>query len=87
MNEKFLHYVWQFQKFSKTKLRTTDGEHLIILDCGKPNIHAGPDFLHAKIKIGDTIWAGHVEIHINSTDWYAHKHQQDEKYKSVILML
>ena len=44
-----------------------------------------PDFFNAKIKYNGTVWAGNVEIHCKSSDWYAHSHDKDVKYDSVIL--
>jgi hypothetical protein len=37
------------------------------------------------LRIGDTLWAGNVEIHIKASDWFKHKHQNDGAYKNVIL--
>ena len=85
MNEKLLQYIWQFQCFNLHQLQTTDGEVILILQPGSNNSNQGPDFKDAKIKIGDTTWAGHVELHILSSDWQAHKHSSDENYKNVIL--
>ena len=85
MNEKLLQYIWQFQCFNLNQLQTTDGEPILILQPGFSNSNQGPDFKDAKIKIADTTWAGHVELHILSSDWHAHKHSSDENYKNVIL--
>jgi hypothetical protein len=85
MTEAFLHYIWKMKLFSVTDLKTTEGENILILNCGEQNIHAGPDFANAKIKIGNTTWAGNVEIHIKSSDWKQHKHEHDDAYKNVIL--
>ena len=49
------------------------------------NLNSGPDFLNAKIEINNQLWAGNVEIHINSSDWYQHNHETDENYDAVIL--
>lgn len=49
------------------------------------NRDAGPDFSHTKIKIGDTLWEGSVEIHLKSSDWLKHNHQFDRSYENVIL--
>lgn len=85
MKEDFLHFIWQFQKFSKHELVTTDGEPVLVLRPGVYNHVAGPDFFNARVKIGDTVWVGHVEIHTESKLWFAHQHQDDPKYQSVIL--
>lgn len=85
MNEAFLHYIWQFQYFDKTNLSTTSGEPITILLPGFKNTNAGPDFLNSKIKIDDVVWIGHVEIHINSSEWIDHRHHLDASYENVIL--
>ncbi|QNN43531.1 DUF2851 family protein [Pedobacter roseus] len=83
--EDFLHYVWQFRSFDYIDLQTAGGESLKIINPGLLNKNAGPDFFHAKIEIGDTIWAGNVEIHLKSSDWLKHNHQKDPAYENVIL--
>ncbi|UZR93187.1 DUF2851 family protein [Chondrinema litorale] len=85
MQEAFLHYIWKLQYFNPSGLKTTCGLEIEILAAGQHNLHAGPDFSNAKIKIGNIIWAGNVEIHINSSDWHAHKHHLDAAYNNVIL--
>jgi hypothetical protein len=85
MKESILHYVWQQKLFSTHQLKTTDGESVEVIDVGKYNSDAGPDFFNAKIKIAGTTWAGNVEIHSQSTDWIKHKHQRDKAYDNVIL--
>ena len=64
---------------------TTDGVPVFVIDPGIPNIDAGPDFFNAKIRIGDIIWVGNVEIHERASDWFAHHHDKDKSYNSVIL--
>ncbi len=85
MNESFLHYLWQFQYFDKKGLKTTAGEQLLVLKSGILNSDAGPDFSHVKIKVGEIDWAGCVEIHIQSSGWYEHKHNLDKAYENVVL--
>ena len=85
MKESILHDVWQYRLFSHHQLTTTDGESVEVIDPGKLNTDAGPDFFNAKLKIGDTIWAGNVEIHSQSSDWARHNHQRDKAYDNVIL--
>ncbi|MEM6316162.1 MAG: DUF2851 family protein [Bacteroidota bacterium] len=85
MREDFLHYLWRTKRFDLNSLQTTEGETVEIGVFGKHNSHAGPDFLEAKIKIGDTLWAGNVEMHVRSSEWIAHQHQNDKTYGTVIL--
>lgn len=85
MSESFLHYLWQFQYFDRKDLLTTEGEQLAVLKTGLLNTNAGPDFFNAKINIGSIEWAGNVEIHIKSSDWFTHHHETDAAYNNVIL--
>jgi hypothetical protein len=62
MNESFLHYIWQFQYFDKKDLRTSTGEQITVLNPGLKNMHAGPDFYNAQLKLDTIEWAGSVEM-------------------------
>ena len=84
-NEYLLHYVWKYRLFDRADLQTMDGQKVDIIDPGTHNTDAGADFFNAKIKIGDKMWAGDVEIHPSSGDWTKHGHHTDESYNSVIL--
>lgn len=84
MTEDFLHYLWKFGLLEPS-LTLTTGEACQIINPGTHNTHAGPDFLNARIRIDDTLWAGNVEIHISASDWYRHEHQKDDAYDNVIL--
>lgn len=83
--EHLLQYVWMHKIFPIKMLQTTDGISLEIIDSGLHNSDAGPDFFNAKIKIGETLWVGNVEVHSNSSDWFRHGHDKDRNYDSVIL--
>ncbi|MBF4494354.1 DUF2851 family protein [Flavobacterium sp. JLP] len=85
MKEDFLHYLWKFKKFDTLNLKTTQDEQITIIKTGDYLELAGPDFFNAQIKIGDQKWAGNVEIHLKSSDWYLHHHEKDIAYQSVIL--
>lgn len=85
MDERFLHYIWKFQKFSSRSLQLSDGRSLKIFHQGNHNHNSGPDFEEAQIQIEGLKWAGSIEIHIKSSDWYAHKHDSDKAYKNTIL--
>ncbi|MEN2487886.1 DUF2851 family protein [Flavobacterium sp. B11] len=85
MKEDFLHYVWRFKKFDSLNLKSAQGEPITILKTGDYLELAGPDFFNAHIEIGNQKWAGNVEIHLKSSDWYLHNHEKDPAYKNVIL--
>lgn len=85
MKEDFLHYLWKFKKFDTLNLKTSNGEDILIGNVGQYLKVAGPDFFNAQIKIGNQKWAGNVEIHLKSSDWYVHHHERDAAYENVIL--
>ena len=85
MKEEFLHYIWKHQMFSKRSLVTTDNKNVIIKSVGLHNHNSGPDFFNAKIEIDNLVWAGNVEIHVKSSDWYLHRHESDVNYDTVVL--
>ncbi|TRX29397.1 DUF2851 family protein [Flavobacterium franklandianum] len=85
MKENFLHYLWKFKKFDTLNLKTFNGEEIAIINVGHYLELAGPDFFNAQIVIGNQKWAGNVEIHLKSSDWYVHHHERDEAYENVIL--
>ena len=85
MTEKLLQFIWKFKYYNTLSLTTVTGEPIIVLQQGTHNTNQGPDFLNAKIKIGNTILVGNIELHLRSTDWYAHQHQTDTNYHNIIL--
>src|SRR5438128_9330463 len=85
MTERLLQFIWQFRYFNKSDLASTNGEAIQIISTGQYNTNQGPDFSDAKIKIANTTWAGTVELHIKTTDWLKHNHQNDKNYTNVIL--
>ncbi|RTY83301.1 DUF2851 family protein [Flavobacterium sp. ZB4P23] len=85
MKEDFLHYLWKFKKFDTLNLKTFNGEEITIVTVGQYLELAGPDFFNAQITIANQKWAGNVEIHLKSSDWYVHHHEQDSGYENVIL--
>ncbi len=85
MEEAFLHYIWKFQYFDKSDLRTSDGLPISIFRPGTINTDKGPDFENSRISIGEVEWNGSVEIHVKGKDWYNHSHHKDPSYDGVIL--
>ena len=85
IKEELLHFVWRTHRIPKIGMRTTEGENVEILSPGVLNHNDGPDFTNAKIRIGELLWVGPIEIHVKSSDWYAHNHQSDSRYDAVVL--
>lgn len=85
MKEDFLHYVWRYKKFDSNSLATANGEKLTIENVGSYLENAGPDFFNGQITIDGQKWAGNIELHLKSSDWYLHHHEKDSAYENVIL--
>jgi hypothetical protein len=84
MTEEFLHYLWKYRLLNPN-LKLVSGESCEIIDVGVHNFNSGPDFFNARIKIDNTLWAGNIEIHLKTSDWFAHNHHLDKAYDSIIL--
>lgn len=85
MKEDFVQSVWKFQLFNQKEFNSESGQFIRIVHPGYEHQNAGPDFISAKIYIDEILWVGNVEIHVNSQEWYAHKHHLDAAYNNVIL--
>ena len=85
VKEDFLYYLWKFGKLHLQNLETSAKETIQIINLGTQNYHAGPDFFNAQLRIGAQLWAGNVEMHVNSSDWFVHHHEKDKNYDNVIL--
>jgi len=85
MKEDLLHFIWKYKKYPLNGLITTTGEPVRVVSTGTHNHLSGPDFFNAQIELSGQLWAGNVEIHLKSSDWYAHNHQEDNNYDNVIL--
>lgn len=72
--EKLLHFAWKHKILPLRPLLTTEGESVEVIDPGQANRNQGADFFNAKVKIGQTVWAGYVEIHVKASDWFRHGH-------------
>lgn len=85
MPEALLQFIWEQQLFDRTDLRTSDGRELEIHRCGRLQRDSGPDFSDARVRIDGQLLAGTIEVHVRSSEWYAHGHEKDPAYDNVIL--
>lgn len=85
MTEEFLQFIWKHRLFENDNLFSTRGDKLEIIDVGRHNHDAGPDFFGAQIRINNILWAGNIEVHLKSSLWYQHEHHKDPAYDNVIL--
>jgi hypothetical protein len=83
--EDLLHYLWKYQLFRTPDLKTKSGKLLYILRQGMLQSNAGPDFIQAKIQIGQIVLAGTIEVHVHESEWIQHKHHLDASYNTVVL--
>jgi hypothetical protein len=86
MNEKQLQeYVHIILSDPATIRTTSEGNRLQILSPGQLNPFEGPDLKDIAILLGGSVILGDAEFHINASDWDAHRHSVDERYRNVIL--
>ncbi|MDJ0645266.1 MAG: DUF2851 family protein [Flavobacteriaceae bacterium] len=85
MKEDFIAFIWKHQYFKKDSLKTVQGESLRVVTIGEENTNTGPDFFNAQVIINDQKWAGNLELHVKSSDWYVHGHEKDPNYDNVVL--
>jgi len=84
-SEAFLQWIWENLLFDFSRLETTGGKQIQILDPGKLNTSDGPDFKRAAIGIDGLTWHGDVEIHTQGEHWNSHGHHNDPNFNAVIL--
>lgn len=80
-----MHYLWEYRLWEYGTLRTLEGDAIEVLDPGRHNHDAGPDFFNAKLSMGGQTWVGNVEIHVRASDWHRHGHDSDPAYHNIIL--
>ena len=83
MKEEYLHYIFKAKQLGKNFV-TTNGEELEVISFGYHNQTSGPDFLECQLKLNGQVWAGQIEFHVKSSDWFKHNHQTDTNYNNVI---
>lgn len=86
-SERHLQCLWYDPRWRPSKLHDCNGIPVNVINPGTWNLEAGPDFLDATIEIGHTRICGDVEIHINESDWFTHGHNNDPRYKGVVMLV
>lgn len=85
MNEALLHTIWKYRLLGQSNFKGCKGENIEVISIGEHNQDSGPDFFNSKIRINDIVLAGNVEIHIKTSDWLRHNHQNDKSYDNLVL--
>ena len=85
IDEAFVQKLWHQQRFFDTNMEAIDRRTIRVLKPGVWNHNEGPDFMHAEIEIDGKLHVGDVEIHVQSSEWYTHKHHLNSRYNRVIL--
>ena len=85
IDESFVQKLWNAQRFINANLLSIDRKEIRVLKPGVWNREEGPDFMHAEIEINGKLLVGDVEIHVKSSEWYAHKHHLNSRYNRVVL--
>ena len=85
MTEALLHTIWKYKLLGQTQFKGSKQENIEVVSIGEHNQDSGPDFFNSKIKINDILLAGNVEMHIKTSDWLKHNHQQDKAYDNLVL--
>ena len=84
MEERFLYHIWD-EGHLRSDLSTASKLPIKIIYQGQFNTARGPDFKNAIIDIAGEIKRGDIEIHLKTSDWQAHNHQEDAYYNQVVL--
>lgn len=87
--ERHLQCVWFDDRLRPGVLHNRRGEPIRVIEPGRWNLEAGPDFLDAVLSVGRhrRRIRGDVEVHIRPGDWQRHRHETDPRYANVVLHL
>lgn len=88
LTERILAQIWNDQALGTKSLRTASGLPLELVYRGRWTYNKGPDFQNAMIALpSGQVLQGDVEVHLHSSDWFAHGHHKNPNYDSVILQV
>ena len=85
ISERHVQAIWYDGALRPADLRTADGAPVRVVDPGRWNLEAGPDFRDAVLEIGTDRRRIRcdVEVHVHAADWAAHGHGRDPAYANV----
>ena len=84
-SERLLQKIWLRGEFDAGRAVVEDGRPLRVLQAGRWNLLGGPDFRHARLRLGEQPLTGDVELHLHAGDWAVHAHAADPAYADVVL--
>lgn len=64
---------------------SVSGEPVEVVQFGHWNHSAGPDFVDAAVRVGDTVRRGAIELDPDARDWERHGHGESEDFEEVVL--
>lgn len=85
MNEALLHTIWKYKLLGRSNFTGTKNESIEVLSIGEHNQDSGPDFFNSRVMINGLLLVGNVEIHVKTSDWLRHRHQDDKAYNKLVL--
>lgn len=85
MNEALLQLIWKHKLLGLSRFTGTKSETIEIQSVGEHNQDSGPDFFNSKVCIDGVVLAGNVELHLKTSDWLKHHHQNNKAYDNLVL--
>ena len=85
VSELVLQKIWQKIAFDSARMKDSRGRQIEVLNPGRWNRLAGPDFKDAILRIDGDRVEGDVEIHFSQSDWRAHGHHKNPNFDRVVL--
>ncbi|MCP4125119.1 MAG: DUF2851 family protein [Bacteroidetes bacterium] len=85
MEETLLHFIWEHEFFDEQELCSQKGRPIEIIHPGIRNTGSGPDFVKARIRVGDTIRIGGVVINMEGSEWFNKNLHHDPDFSNIAL--
>lgn len=85
-SERHLRCLWYDPRYRPAAFDTADGQQVTVIDPGRWNLEAGPDFQDATLlaQPGARRVQGDVELHVRPAEWEQHGHRNDTRYQRLI---